>query len=110
MVAYITIIQSALIIGKTHISNIKFFKVGSAENKPKESVTTKNVLKKIETFLCNIFLLKVKKKKFLVTGFNVKKGQRLIMKNSVGDRVRKYLMCGRCRTDFILFSKHRQFD
>jgi hypothetical protein len=62
MVAYIAIIQSALINGKTQISNIKLFKVGSAENKPKESVTTKNMLKKIETFLRNIFLLKVKKK------------------------------------------------
>ena len=60
MVAYITETQSSLINGKTHISNIKFFKEGNVENKPKECVTTKNVLKKIVTFLCNISLLKQK--------------------------------------------------
>jgi len=87
MATCITVIQSALISGKTHINNIKFFKEGSAENKPKGCVTTKNVLKKIETFLCDIFLLKVKKN--LVTELNVKKEQRLIVKNSAGDRVRK---------------------
>jgi len=85
-----------------HINNIKLFKEGSAENKPKECVTTKNVLKKIETFVCNIFLLKAKKS--FVAGLNIKKEQRLIMKNSAGDRVRKCLMCGRCRAEFILFS------
>jgi len=53
--------QSALINGKTHISIIKLFKEGSAEKKPKECLTTKKALKKIKTFFCNIFLLKVKK-------------------------------------------------
>jgi hypothetical protein len=54
---------------------------------------------------CNISLkyILIKSKKSLVAGFSVKKEQRLIMKNGVGDRVRNYLTLGRCRTGFILF-------
>jgi hypothetical protein len=61
MAAFITRMQYALIRGKTHISNIKLFKESSAENKPEECVTINNMLNKIVTFLCNIFLLKAKR-------------------------------------------------